>query len=179
MRQLRREGRDLIEASTFLITVSTLLFRTASSLPYLPGDDARWSLLSEFGLEQQLLLETRGTLHLVYKLLFIILPFVLNLEAPSSTTSIKGGKKGPSRGSQMKEGFYFPHVSEMYLRDKLATYWRNFKSGKYTKNVKGKNHVLVKANNPQFVPIDDWHRFVDNCNSAAFQAAIARNSAAN
>ncbi|KAF6156472.1 hypothetical protein GIB67_011273 [Kingdonia uniflora] len=77
----------------------------------------------------------------------------------------------------LEKGFYFPDVSEMYLRDKFATFWRNFKSDKYTKNVKGKNLALSKANNHEFVPIDDWHCFVDNCNSATFQAASARNSA--
>ncbi|KAF6146668.1 hypothetical protein GIB67_008954 [Kingdonia uniflora] len=159
-------------------------------------------------------------------------------EASSSTTSVVGRKRGPSRGATMlpngekrdvsandlgqpnrggknhhkfistlgvltrthipiiyskitdvtdediknvikglEKGFYFPHVSEMYLRDRLATFWRNFKSDKYIKNVKGKILVLTKANNPEFVPIDDWHHFVDNCNSAAFQTASVRKSA--
>ncbi|KAF6152197.1 hypothetical protein GIB67_005307 [Kingdonia uniflora] len=169
---------------------------------------------------------------------FIILPFVINSEASSSTTSVVGRKRGPSRGATMlpngkkrdvsandlgqpnrgdenhhkfistfgvltrthipiiyskitdvpdediknvmkglEKGFYFPHVSKMYLRDRLATFWRNFNSDKYIKNVKGENPVLVKANNPEFVPIDDWHHFVDNCNNATFQAASVRNSA--
>ncbi|KAF6134682.1 hypothetical protein GIB67_002083 [Kingdonia uniflora] len=30
----------------------------------------------------------------------------------------------------LEKGFYFPHVSEMYLRDRLATFWRIFKSDK-------------------------------------------------
>ncbi|KAF6174646.1 hypothetical protein GIB67_006298, partial [Kingdonia uniflora] len=74
------------------------------------------------------------------------------------------------------EGFYFPHLSEMYLRDKIVAFWRNFKNDKYTKSVKRKNPTLAKAWIPKFVPIDDWHRFVDYCNSVAFQAASARNS---
>ncbi|KAF6160137.1 hypothetical protein GIB67_016573, partial [Kingdonia uniflora] len=75
------------------------------------------------------------------------------------------------------EGFYFSHLSEMYLGDKIVAFWRNFKSDKYTKSVKRKNPTFAKAWIPKFVHIDDWHRFADYCNSAAFQATSARNSA--
>ncbi|KAF6143125.1 hypothetical protein GIB67_011084 [Kingdonia uniflora] len=80
--------------------------------------------------------------------------------------------------NHLEGNFDMPDVSREYMRDRIITVWRNFKSDLHTKYVKGKNPTVVKAGvAPEFVNINDWRTFVDYCNSVAFQALSEQNSA--
>ncbi|KAF9593447.1 hypothetical protein IFM89_023142 [Coptis chinensis] len=70
-------------------------------------------------------------------------------------------------------------------RQKLNEAWRNYKHKLYKTFVKDEDPSLLKEVAPRNIPLEDWHKFVDYCNTDKFKimpsslgktsVAIARN----
>ncbi|KAF6150985.1 hypothetical protein GIB67_016463 [Kingdonia uniflora] len=82
--------------------------------------------------------------------------------------------------NKLNDGFEMPHISEDYLREKILSSWRNFKTRLYNELVKDKNPDEVKAkldDVPDFVTPEEWNEFVDYRSTPKFQAISTRNTA--
>ncbi|KAF6145416.1 hypothetical protein GIB67_029185 [Kingdonia uniflora] len=88
-----------------------------------------------------------------------------------------GGKIYKVKSYQKREGYEMSLVSDDYLKKKIVSSWRLNKCRLRTKYITGHDPVDVKAHPtpPPFVPGDDWHMFVDICNSAKHMASSTRN----
>ncbi|KAF9594977.1 hypothetical protein IFM89_035750 [Coptis chinensis] len=62
-----------------------------------------------------------------------------------------------------------------YTRQKLNEAWRNYKHTLYKTFVEDEDPSLVKEVAPRNIPLEDWHKFVDYCNTDKFKAMSARN----
>ncbi|KAF9607658.1 hypothetical protein IFM89_037891 [Coptis chinensis] len=62
-----------------------------------------------------------------------------------------------------------------YTRQKLNEAWRNYKHTLYETFVKDEDPSLVKEVAPCNIPLEEWHKFVDYCNTNNFKAMSARN----
>ncbi|KAF6158216.1 hypothetical protein GIB67_015010 [Kingdonia uniflora] len=79
--------------------------------------------------------------------------------------------------SKLNDGFEMPHILEDYLRERILSFWRNFKTRLYNELVKDKNPDEVKAkldDVPDFVTPEEWNEFVDYRNTPEFQV-VERN----
>ncbi|KAF6174866.1 hypothetical protein GIB67_026354 [Kingdonia uniflora] len=77
---------------------------------------------------------------------------------------------------KLEEGHEMSLVSDDYLKKKITSSWRLNKSRLQTKYNIGHGPTDVKARpTPPLVPDDDWHMFVNICNSAKHIASNARN----
>ncbi|KAF9621176.1 hypothetical protein IFM89_016670 [Coptis chinensis] len=62
-----------------------------------------------------------------------------------------------------------------YTRQKLNEAWRNYKHKLYETFVEDEDPSLVKEVAPRNIPLEDWHKFVDYCNTDKFKAMSERN----
>ncbi|KAF6154769.1 hypothetical protein GIB67_032381 [Kingdonia uniflora] len=84
-----------------------------------------------------------------------------------------GDKIYEVKSYQKREGYEMSLVSDDYLKKKIASSWRLNKSRLRTKYITGHDPQDVKAPpTPPLVPNDDWHMFVDICNSAKHMEKI-------
>ncbi|KAF9593898.1 hypothetical protein IFM89_025934, partial [Coptis chinensis] len=69
-----------------------------------------------------------------------------------------------------------PSINTTYTKKVMGEAWRRHKSTLYKNLVKGKSPTIVKQGPaPEGVNLEDWHVFVDICNTENFQAASERN----
>ncbi|KAF6164990.1 hypothetical protein GIB67_005359, partial [Kingdonia uniflora] len=102
----------------------------------------------------------------------------------SSNTSSKK-KRGLVRGSKplpngkkknIRECYDISHVSWFDLKEKIRDAWKRYKYRLNTTLIVGNNPRDVKAfPDPEFVPREDWVKFVDYCNSKKFMAKSKMN----
>ena len=65
------------------------------------------------------------------------------------------------------------YVSSIYLKDRINQCWNNYKISLYLKYVKGKDLQSAKKEPPpHFVNLEEWHQFVDICNSEKFKVYL-------
>ncbi|KAF9596804.1 hypothetical protein IFM89_013590 [Coptis chinensis] len=69
----------------------------------------------------------------------------------------------------------FPTIDTDYTRQKLNEAWRNYKHTLYETFVEDEDPSVVKEVAPCNIPLEDWHKFVDYCNTDKFKAMSARN----
>ncbi|KAF9625512.1 hypothetical protein IFM89_023562, partial [Coptis chinensis] len=62
-----------------------------------------------------------------------------------------------------------------YTRQKLNEAWRNYKHKLYETFVEDEDPSLVKEVAPRNITLEDWHKFVDYCNTYKFKAMSERN----
>ncbi|KAF9624636.1 hypothetical protein IFM89_012132 [Coptis chinensis] len=70
---------------------------------------------------------------------------------------------------------YEKTIDTDYTRQKLNEAWRNYKHTLYETFVEDEDPSLVKEVAPRNIPLEDWHKFVDYCNTDKFKAMSARN----
>ncbi|KAF9607060.1 hypothetical protein IFM89_030887, partial [Coptis chinensis] len=68
-----------------------------------------------------------------------------------------------------------PTIDTDYTRQKLNEAWRNYKHTLYETFVEDEDPSLVKEVTLRNIPLEDWHKFVDYCNTDKFKAMSARN----
>ncbi|KAF9602346.1 hypothetical protein IFM89_026684 [Coptis chinensis] len=70
---------------------------------------------------------------------------------------------------------YEKTIDTDYTRQKLNEAWRNYKHKLYETFVEDEDPSLVKEVAPRNIPLEDWHKFVDYCNTDKFKAMSERN----
>ncbi|KAF6139862.1 hypothetical protein GIB67_009709 [Kingdonia uniflora] len=76
----------------------------------------------------------------------------------------------------LEECYDISHVAWFDLKEKIKDAWRRYKYRLNTTLIVGNNPEDVKASPaPEFVPREDWVKFVDYCNSEKFLAKSKRN----
>ncbi|KAF6147472.1 hypothetical protein GIB67_021298 [Kingdonia uniflora] len=76
----------------------------------------------------------------------------------------------------LEECYDISHVAWFDLKEKIKDVWRTYKYRLNTTLIVGNNLGDVKASPaPEFVPREDWVKFVDYCNSEKFLAKSKRN----
>ncbi|KAF9588264.1 hypothetical protein IFM89_008681 [Coptis chinensis] len=70
---------------------------------------------------------------------------------------------------------YEKTIDTDYTRQKLNEAWRNYKHTLYETFVEDEDPSLVKERSSRNIPLEDWHKFVDYCNTDKFKAMSARN----
>ncbi|KAF9605193.1 hypothetical protein IFM89_014306, partial [Coptis chinensis] len=76
--------------------------------------------------------------------------------------------------------FAFEHLSSIdidWTQNKFRLAWKEYKHELYNKYVKDHPPSILKENPQDGIPLQDWRRFVDNCNLEKFKASSVRNSA--
>ena len=60
-----------------------------------------------------------------------------------------------------------------YLKDRINQCWKSYKNTVYLKYVKSKDPQRAKKEpSPYFVNLEEWHQFVDICNSKKFKVYL-------
>ncbi|KAF9619311.1 hypothetical protein IFM89_006498 [Coptis chinensis] len=67
---------------------------------------------------------------------------------------------------------YEKTIDTDYTRQKLNEAWRNYKHKLYETFVEDEDPSLVKEVAPRNIPLKDWHKFVDYCNTDKFKNSI-------
>lgn len=71
--------------------------------------------------------------------------------------------------------FAFEHLSSIdidWTRNKFRLAWKEYKHELYNKYIKDQPPSIVKENPQDGIPLQDWRRFVDNCNSEKFKVEL-------
>lgn len=65
------------------------------------------------------------------------------------------------------------HVSDDWFQKKIRKAWRDRRFSLRKKYIKGKDVAEVKAGKtPDFVTVEDWHKFIDITYTPEFQVGI-------